>query len=83
MLTTWREKLALLHESGLDVVVAADFCPALATVDYREFVSRFLVNFLDMKHFIAGYDVHIGAGRQGNATTLEALGEKVRQALRQ
>ena len=77
LLTTWREKLALLHEIGLDVVVAADFCPALATMDYREFVSRFLVNFLDMKHFVAGYDVHIGAGRQGNATSLEALGEEL------
>ena len=74
LLTTWREKLSLLAETGLDVVVAADFCAPLAELPYREFVLRFLVEFLDMKHFVAGYDVHLGADRGGTAETLEALG---------
>ena len=43
LLTTWREKLAVLDDAGLDVVVAADFCPALARLDYRDFVREFLV----------------------------------------
>jgi len=77
LLTTWREKLSLLRETGLDVVVAADFCPALAQLSYGEFVGRFLVEFLDMKHFVAGYDVHLGADRGGTAQTLAALGQEL------
>ncbi|MFO7654398.1 MAG: bifunctional riboflavin kinase/FMN adenylyltransferase [Candidatus Krumholzibacteriia bacterium] len=77
LLTTWREKLSLLQQSGVDVVVAADFCPALARLDYRDFVARFLVEFLGMRHFVAGHDVHLGAGRRGNARTLEALGDEL------
>jgi riboflavin kinase/FMN adenylyltransferase len=77
LLTTWREKLAALHEAQLDLVVAADFCPALARLDYRSFVDTFLVQYLGMKHFVAGYDAHLGADRRGNARTLEALGEEL------
>jgi len=77
LLSTWREKLSLLHRTGLDVVVAADFCPALATLDFRNFVQRFLVDFLGMKHFVAGYDVTLGANREGNAETLAALGQEL------
>ncbi len=75
LLTTWREKLALLNDAGLDVVVAASFSPVLAQLDYRRFVREFLVDYLGMQHFVAGYDVHLGAGRAGNAKTLAALGD--------
>lgn len=77
LLTTWREKLAVLQDAQLDLVVAADFCPALAQLDYRTFVTTFLVRYLGLKHFIAGYDAHLGAGRRGDATALEALGEQL------
>ena len=77
LLTTWREKLSLLSETGLDVVVAADFCRSLAKLSYRDFVRRFLVEFLGMKHFVAGHDVHLGADRGGNVDTLDALGSEL------
>jgi riboflavin kinase/FMN adenylyltransferase len=81
LLTTWREKLALLQGAGVDVVVAADFCRELASVDYRTFVNRFLVQFLGMRHLVAGHDIHLGADRQGNARTLEALGTELGYSL--
>ncbi|MBU8871870.1 MAG: bifunctional riboflavin kinase/FMN adenylyltransferase [Gemmatimonadales bacterium] len=74
LLTTWREKLALLEDLGCEVIVAADFCPALSRLDYKTFVSRFLVGYLGMKHLVAGYDVHLGANRGGTASTLADLG---------
>ncbi|MBK7046324.1 MAG: bifunctional riboflavin kinase/FMN adenylyltransferase [bacterium] len=77
LLTTWREKLAVLKELGCPVVIAADFCPQLSRLGYREFVGRFLVGYLGMKHLVAGHDVHLGAGREGNAQTLEALGQEL------
>jgi riboflavin kinase/FMN adenylyltransferase len=77
LLTTWREKLSVLSRAGLDVVVAVDFCRAVAALDYRRFVREFLVDFLGMTHLVAGHDVHLGAGRAGNAETLDALGDEL------
>jgi len=74
LLTTWREKLAVLAEMGCETVVAADFCPQLARLDYRTFVERFLQGYLGLKHLVAGYDMHLGHDRQGTAETLEKLG---------
>lgn len=77
LLTTWREKLSLLEDYHCRVIVAADFCPELAGLDYRSFVEKFLVGYLGMKHLVVGHDAHLGAGRQGTATTLAALGEEL------
>lgn len=77
LLTTWREKLSVLQDSNCKVIVAADFCPALSRLTYREFVERFLVGYLGMKHLVAGHDVHLGAGRGGTAATLVALGREL------
>jgi len=77
LLTTWREKLSVLHESQCKIIVAADFCPALSRLSYREFVEKFLVGYLGMKHLVAGHDVHLGAARGGTAETLSALGDEL------
>ena len=73
LLTTWPEKFTLLQRTGVDVVAAADFCPALARLPYDVFVSRFLVEMLGLRHLVAGYDLHLGAGRGGSRETVAAL----------
>ncbi|MEN8008034.1 MAG: bifunctional riboflavin kinase/FMN adenylyltransferase [Candidatus Krumholzibacteriota bacterium] len=77
LLTTWRAKLALLQELECQVIVAADFCPELSRLGYEEFVEKFLVGYLGMKHLVAGYDTHLGSDRRGTAATLEELGAKL------
>ncbi len=77
LLTTWREKLSLLEQLGLDVVVAMDFSRGLASLTYREFVQRFLVDWLGMRHLVAGHDMHLGKGREGDAAALQALGQEL------
>ena len=81
LLTTWREKLAVLHRLGCEVIVAADFCPQLSRLSYRQFVQKFLIGYLGMKHLVAGYDVHLGHGRAGTAATLETLGAELGYSL--
>ncbi len=76
LLTSWREKLSLLRGTPVDAVVAADFCPALAALDYTEFVDRFLVGFLGLRHMVGGHDVHLGRDRDGTAETLAAHGRE-------
>lgn len=73
LLTPWRERLALLEEFGLDLVVAVDFCPALARTPYDDFVRLFLMERLGLRHLVAGHDMHFGADRGGNVDTLAAL----------
>jgi riboflavin kinase / FMN adenylyltransferase len=75
LLTSWREKLAILQDAGLDAVVVVDFCPALSRLTYVEFVDQFLVGMLGMTHLVGGHDLHLGADRGGSAETLAALGE--------
>ncbi|MCP4572447.1 MAG: bifunctional riboflavin kinase/FMN adenylyltransferase [bacterium] len=75
-LTTWRAKLAALHNSPCEVLVAADFSPELAALDYRDFVRIFLVGLCGMKHFVAGWDMRMGKGRQGTAEDLKELGRE-------
>jgi riboflavin kinase/FMN adenylyltransferase len=77
LLTTWREKLSLFEELGCQVIVAVDFCPALARLEYRDFVELFLVRYLGMKHLVAGHDVHLGAKRRGTADSLATLGQEL------
>lgn len=81
LLTTWREKLSVLEQLGLDVVVAIDFSASLAQIPYREFVERFLVKWLGVQHLVAGHDVHLGANREGNAAALSALAAELGMGL--
>jgi riboflavin kinase/FMN adenylyltransferase len=76
LLTSWRAKLALLQELECPVIVAADFCPELSMLSYRDFMEKFLVGYLGMKHLVAGYDTHLGADRRGTAATLGELGKE-------
>ncbi len=70
LLTSWNEKLSLLQDSGVDVVVAADFCPALAAQPYDFFIRRFLQEFLGMRYLVGGYDNHLGRDREGTPAVL-------------
>ena len=73
-LTAWRAKLAVLQEADTEVLVAADFSPELSLLGYREFVETILMGQFGMRHFVAGYDVHLGADRGGTAGSLTDLG---------
>jgi riboflavin kinase / FMN adenylyltransferase len=75
LICSWQEKLALLTKTGVDAVVVADFCTALAGMSHTEFVQRFLVDFLGMKHMVGGYDIHLGADRRGTADRLTELAD--------
>jgi riboflavin kinase/FMN adenylyltransferase len=77
LLTTWRAKMGLLQKLDCPVIVAADFCPELSRLDYGEFVEKFLVGYLGMKHLVAGYDTRLGADRLGTAAKLEELGREL------
>ena len=72
-LTTFREKLELLQDSGVDRVICLRFNQELAETRADEFIERCLVERLDVRHLVVGEDFRFGRGRKGSVELLREL----------
>ena len=73
MITTRRQKLALLDEAGIDTVLVLPFDAALAAVGAADFVAGHLAAQLGLREVYVGANFNFGRGREGNAATLVSL----------
>jgi len=76
LLTTLDEKLSLLESTGVDYVCVMKFSRETASTDYRSFVRDTLIERLDMRHLVVGYDFHLGSGRAGSQELLREEGAR-------
>jgi riboflavin kinase/FMN adenylyltransferase len=76
LLTTLKEKLSILSDFDVDVILVEEFSNAIASMDYRDFIQDRLVRRLGMKHLVIGYDFHLGRGREGNQQNIAAEGKR-------
>lgn len=67
------QKVRLLHQQGIELVIPLDFTPELSQVDAKEFITA-VSQTLQMKGLIIGPDFALGRDRQGNAEYLRKLG---------
>lgn len=74
-LTSLREKLALLEGAGIDQAYVCRFDARLAAVSPQEFIDRYLVRGLSVRHLLIGDDFRFGARRVGDFAMLKAAGE--------
>lgn len=74
-LSSFRAKVALLAEQGVDIVYALPFDGHMASLTAPEFVSDVLVGGLGAVHIAVGYDFCFGKGRAGDITALQYMGE--------
>ncbi len=74
-ITLREQKLDLFESLGVDVTLMLEFTRELAGLPPEEFVKTHLVDWLDMKELVVGYDYSFGKGRSGNFSLLSALGE--------
>lgn len=74
-LTTQDEKVALLSEAGVDLVILQPFDLHLAQTTAHEFMAR-LHTALGLKHLVVGYDFALGRNREGNVERLTELGKE-------
>jgi len=74
LITSPREKAALIEASGIDYLLEIPFDAAFAALSAREFVERVLVGALGIEHLVIGYDYAFGRGREGDVTLLRELG---------
>lgn len=76
LINTILERRDLLAQSGLDHLVIHPFTKDFASYDAESFVEEFLVNALNAKHVIIGYDHRFGRNRAANIDDLRIYGKK-------
>ncbi|WP_207263006.1 bifunctional riboflavin kinase/FAD synthetase [Desulfovibrio sp. Huiquan2017] len=75
-ITLTEQKLEIISQFGPQVCLLLEFTMDMARLSPEQFVKTYLVDGLNVKDMIIGYDYHLGKGRAGNFETLCALGEK-------
>jgi riboflavin kinase/FMN adenylyltransferase len=75
-LTTLEERATLLKSLGVDLVVPLTFTTEVAALSAREFVL-YLKKYLKVRGLVIGPNFALGRGREGNAATLQSLGQEL------
>ena len=73
LLTTIEEKINILENVGLDVLVITNFTKAFATLEAEQFIKNMLVDGLNTQHIIIGKNHFFGRDRRGNYQLLQEL----------
>lgn len=73
VLTETREKVQLLRFAGVDRVLILRFTEELAKLPAEEFLTEIILNRLNSKRLIVGYNHAFGAGRKGNSDFLHRV----------
>jgi riboflavin kinase/FMN adenylyltransferase len=76
LLTPGEEQLDALADSGPLLISVLPFTPSLASYSAEAFVSEILVERYRLRALVVGHDHGLGRGRQGDADTLRAMGER-------
>lgn len=75
-LTTLDQRVDLIKQQGIEVVVCLEFTPELASISAEEF-ANLLAGSLNMKGLVMGPDSAIGKDRQGDLAFMKQQGEKL------
>lgn len=73
LLNTLSEKSAILNELGIQNLFIQEFTEQFRNLSGEEFIREILVNQLNVKHLIVGYDHVFGKNRSGNFQLLQQL----------
>lgn len=73
MLNTIEEKTALLGSFGIETVFLQEFNEDFRNLSGEEFVRKILIDTLNVKYLIVGYDHVFGKNRSGNFELLQKL----------
>ncbi len=74
LILTHKDKMLLLHSSGVDVVIIQAFNSLFANVEAEEFVRRYLIERLKVQKMWVGKDLRFGKGRKGRVEDLVRWG---------
>lgn len=74
LITTTDDKLKLIEKCGIDITVLISFTHEFAQIEAEDFVREILVDKLNAKWVVVGYDYRFGKGRKGDRELLKRLG---------
>jgi riboflavin kinase / FMN adenylyltransferase len=77
LLSTTGERIALLESQGIDLCAVLDFTKELSMLSAREFMLEYLVQRLNVKALIVGYDHSIGHDTDTTFEHYRETGEKL------
>jgi riboflavin kinase/FMN adenylyltransferase len=75
LLTTQKEKIALLEEAGIEHLLIIPFSRTFSRMKALEYVRDVLVGVLNVHAVVIGYDHRFGRNREGDLGLLRQLGE--------
>lgn len=77
LITPTQQKLKLIDDAGIDVIVCISFTKQFAAISARDFVHNILVDRIGIKEIVVGYDYTFGHGREGNIDLLRETGNRL------
>ncbi|MFH0757405.1 MAG: riboflavin biosynthesis protein RibF [Bacteroidota bacterium] len=76
LISTLREKICLLEETGLDHLVIMKFTREFANTSSQEFVEKYLVEMLHAHTIVVGFNHYFGHNKEGDFASLYGMREK-------
>jgi len=77
IITPMRQKLRLISEANIDVILCLPFNKNFSTISAHKFVKDILLGTIGIKEIVVGYDYSFGNNRQGDIGLLKAMGEEL------
>jgi riboflavin kinase/FMN adenylyltransferase len=72
LLSTFSEKINLLREMGIDHLIILPFTEEFSQMSSEEFIGKILVDKIQTKTLVIGYDHRFGKNREGSFEYLQA-----------
>jgi riboflavin kinase/FMN adenylyltransferase len=76
ILATVSERVELFSRFALDGVFVLRFDETTAHIGYRDFISRYFLDAMDMRELVMGYDCHFGHQREGSPERVQEEGAR-------
>ena len=71
LLNTIDERIELLKSHGIEDVIVKEFIEAFANLSAKDYIKQILVDELNTKQIVIGYDHHFGKNRSANIKDLK------------
>jgi riboflavin kinase/FMN adenylyltransferase len=77
LITVYEQKIELIENSGVDVLICVPFTKEFATISAKEFVEDILLKAIGMKAIVVGKDYTFGRNREGDIDLLKAYAKNL------
>lgn len=77
LITLKEQKIELIGNSGIDILIVEPFTPLFASIPARRFVEELLVERIGMRAMVVGKDYRFGKNREGDLPLLKRYAEEM------